>query len=345
MGGVLIEEMSPGPRPVEMLDMGMLAVVGRFARAAPARMRRVEDVVASGLPEGPVAAGLRAFFALGGKEALYLPSPDLSPPPLPADSGLVAVPEAAGDWAVLAPFAAAAAEAGAMLLVDAPAVARSAAALQQWRARGGADWADAAAFAPWLVQTDGGLVPPSLAAAGVLARSERVRGVWKAPAGTEAMVDPLRNAASFGNAEQQLLNPVGVNLFRSFSGRGNLLWGARTLSADGERKYISVQRTMRMVERSLSRALAWTVFEPNGEPLWAMVRAQCEGFLDMLFRMGALQGQSAREAWFVRCDRSTMTQADVQAGRLIVQVGMALLRPAEFLVLLVHQPTASGGQA
>lgn len=340
MVGPYIDEITPGPRPVERLELNRLAVIGRFQRSAPARLRRAEDVAAAGLPEGRVAAGLRAFFALGGREAVFLPSPDLAPVELPEGTGLVAAPEADGDWALLKPLAEAAGKAGAMLLVDTPWGAPSAGKLEAWRKAGGADWKDAAAVGPWLLAADGTAVPPSVAAAGVVARIEHARGVWKAPSGLEANVDPLLPAAKFGDREQLLLNPLGVNLFRSFPGRGTVLWGARTLSTDPEWRYVSVRRTVRMVEQSLLKALQWVVFEPNDEPLWADARAQVDGFLHMLFRQGAFQGSSPRDGYYLRCDRTTMTQADIAAGRLLLELGLALVKPAEFLTLRLQVQTA-----
>ena len=333
MVGPMIEEISPGPRPIEVLEMNRLAVIGRFERVAPARLRRFEDVAAAGLPEGRVAAGLRAFFELGGREAVYLPSPTLSPVALPDGTGLLAAPEADGDWAIVGPLAQAATGAGAMLLVDAPWGATSATRLQSWRQSAGANWDDAAAFAPWMLAADGTAVPPAMVAAAVIARSERQRGVWKAPSGVDSTTGDYRPAMALGERDQSVLNPLSVNLFRSFPGKGTLLWGGRTLSAGPDWRYLSVRRTMKMVERTLLHALQWVVFEPNAEPLWADVRAQVDSFLDRLFRQGALQGTGPRDRGYVQCGRTTMTEADIAAGRLHVELGLALVKPAEFLTL------------
>lgn len=335
-----IEEMSPGPRPVQMLEMNRLAVIGQFAREQPARLRRAQDVAAAGLPEGRVAAGLRAFFELGGREAVYLPSPTLTLVEWPEGTGLVAAPEADGNLALLAPLAEAAAKAGAMLLLDAPWGATSEARLRGWRQGGAADWTDAAAFAPWMLAADGGAVPPSLVAAGLIARAERQQGVWKAPSGLQAAADPYRPALTLGDREQAVLNPLGVNLFRGFPGRGNLLWGGRTLSNDPEWRYLSVRRTLKMVERSLTEALQWAAFEANDERLWAAARQQADGFLHQLFRQGALQGQGPQQAYYLRCDRTTMTEADIAAGRVVLELGLAVAKPAEFLTLRIAAQTA-----
>ncbi|MCG2840203.1 hypothetical protein L6Q21_04305 [Sandaracinobacter sp. RS1-74] len=341
MPEVAIEEMSPGPRPVEMLEMNRLAVIGRFARERPARLRRVEDIAAAGLPEGRVAAGLRAFFELGGREAVYLPSLTLAPVELPEGMGLVAAPEADGDWTLLAPLAEAARAAGAMLLLDAPWAATSGAKLQAWRQAGGADWKDAAAFAPWMLAADGGAVPPSMVAAGVVARMERRLGVWKAPSGVQATADPYRPAVELDERAQSLTSPLGVNLFRSFPGRGHLLWGGRTLSSDVEWRYLNVRRTVRMVERSLTQALRWAAFEADGELLCASARMQADAFLHQLFRQGAFQGQTPQQAYFLRCERTSVAEDDRVSGRLILEMGLALTRPGEFLFWRLTLPAAA----
>jgi hypothetical protein len=167
------------------------------------------------------------------------------------------------------------------------------------------------------------------------------RGVWKAPAGTDAhVVGAVRPAVAIGDDDGRTLNARGVNCVRRFHGSGAVVWGARTLrGADGlasDWKYVNVRRLALFVEASIERGLRWAVFEPNCEPLWARVRAAVEAFMRGVFRDGALRGATPREAFYVRCDRTTMTQADVDAGVLIVAVGMAAVRPAEFVELRVR---------
>jgi phage tail sheath protein FI len=131
-----------------------------------------------------------------------------------------------------------------------------------------------------------------------------------------------------------------VNCLRSFSGRGHRVWGGRTLSSDPEWKYVNVRRYFLYLEHSIDRSTHWAVFEPNGEALWANVRSAVEDFLFDEWRNGRLLGASVKEAYFVRCDRSTMTQNDLDNGRMVCVVGVAPLRPAEFVVFRVGQKTA-----
>lgn len=165
--------------------------------------------------------------------------------------------------------------------------------------------------------------------AGLWARHDTTTGVHKAPANL-GLSGALNTARRFTPAEQDLLNLNGVNSLRVFPGRGVVVWGARTLSSDPEWRYISVRRYATLITQSICRATGWVVFEPNDEPLWAQLRATVEDFLFGLWRTGTLSGQTPQQAYFVRCDRSTMTQADLDEGRVTMLVGVALLRPAEF---------------
>jgi uncharacterized protein len=191
-------------------------------------------------------------------------------------------------------------------------------------------------YAPWIRVVDPAgattLVPPSGHIAGAWARNDAERGVHKAPAGLP-LTGALDVGRHFTTAEQESLNPRGVNLIRVFPGRGVLLWGARTLSPDPEWRYVNVRRFMTMVMRSIASQTSWVVFEPNNEPLWGRLRATIENFLIGLWREGAFPGVRPEEAFFVRCDRSTMTQIDIDSGRLMVLLGLAVVRPAEFTLL------------
>jgi hypothetical protein len=179
-------------------------------------------------------------------------------------------------------------------------------------------------------------VPPSGHVAGIYARNDVEYGVHKAPAN-----EVVRLAISFeqllSKAQQDVLNPAGINCFRFFEGRGYRLWGARTISSDGEWRYVNLRRYFAYLERSLDVGTQWAVFEPNGERLWANVRRTIQDFLFNEWKSGRLMGTSTEEAYFVRCDRSTMTQNDIDNGRLICLVGVAPLRPAEFVVIRVGQ--------
>jgi phage tail sheath protein FI len=140
--------------------------------------------------------------------------------------------------------------------------------------------------------------------------------------------------------QQKVLNPEGINCLRAFEGRGVRVWGARTISSDPEWKYVSVRRYCAYLEHSIDRGTQWVVFEPNGEALWAAVRRSIEDFLLTEWRNGALMGDKPENALFIRCDRSTMTQNDLDNGRLICLIGVALLRPAEFVIVRIGLWTA-----
>jgi uncharacterized protein len=182
-------------------------------------------------------------------------------------------------------------------------------------------------------------VPPSGFICGIFARNDVERGVHKAPA-NEVVRGALRFETEINFAQQEMLNPIGVNCLRFFPGRGFRVWGARTVSSDPEWKYVNVRRYFNYVERSVDNGTQWAVFEANGERLWANVRETVESFLYNEWRSGALLGGSPKEAFFVRCDRSTMTQSDLDNGRLICLVGVAVLKPAEFVIFRIGQKTA-----
>jgi hypothetical protein len=202
----------------------------------------------------------------------------------------------------------------------------------------------AALYYPWVrvvdpvTNTERNL-PPSGFVAGIYARNDLNRAVYKAPAnevvnlavGFEKMLD---------RAEQEVLNPEGVNCFRYFEGLGHRLWGARTISSDPEWKYVNLRRYFAYLERSIDKGTQWVVFEPNGQPLWGNVRSAISDFLLNEWRTGALHGDKPEKAFFVRCDRSTMTQNDLDNGRLVCLVGVAPLRPAEFVIVRIGQWTA-----
>jgi phage tail sheath protein FI len=142
------------------------------------------------------------------------------------------------------------------------------------------------------------------------------------------------------NAQQELLNPEGVNALRWFEGRGFRVWGARTISSNPEWKYVNLRRYFAYLERSIEQGTQWVVFEPNDEALWATVRRTVEDFLYVEWTSGRLLGQKPEQAFFVRCDRSTMTQHDLDSGRLVCLVGVAPMRPAEFVIFRIGQHTA-----
>jgi phage tail sheath protein FI len=183
------------------------------------------------------------------------------------------------------------------------------------------------------------LLPPSGFVTGIYARSDVERGVYKAPA-NEVVQGLTRFEANINKARQDVLNPEGINALRFFPGRGNRVWGARTMSSDPEWKYVNVRRLFIYLEHSIDKSTQWAVFEPNNDRLWANVRQSIEDFLLVQWRDGALYGAKPEDAYFVRCDRTTMTQNDIDNGRLICLIGVAPTRPAEFVIFRIGQWTA-----
>ncbi|MFJ9587714.1 phage tail sheath family protein [Streptomyces acidicola] len=184
--------------------------------------------------------------------------------------------------------------------------------------------------------------PPSGAVAGVIARTDSERGVWKAPAGTEAQLAGVHSlTVDLTDRETGLLNPLGVNCLRTFPLNGPLVWGSRTLEGsdalDSEWKYVPVRRLALHVEESLQRGLQWVVFEPNNESLWQQIRLSASSYLHTLFRQGAFKGSTPREAYFVKCDSETTTDEDIANGIVNVLVGIAPVRPAEFVIVKIQQ--------
>lgn len=180
------------------------------------------------------------------------------------------------------------------------------------------------------------------AVAGVIARTDTQRGVWKAPAGLDATLNGVPQlAVPLTDGDIGQLNPLGVNCLRAVPGVGRVVWGSRTLrGADrlaDEWKYLPVRRTALFIEESLFRGTQWVVFEPNDEPLWAQIRLNVGAFMNNLFRQGAFQGVTPKEAYFVKCDRDTTTQADIDLGIVNIHVGFAPLKPAEFVVIRLQQ--------
>lgn len=206
----------------------------------------------------------------------------------------------------------------------------------------------AALYHPWLLIADPFgrpddrlVIPPSGHVCGIYARTDTERGVFKAPA-NEVVRNILDLASTITTGEQEILNPRGINVIRDFRnlGRGLRVWGARTASSEGEWRYVPVRRTFLFVEKSIERGTQFAVFEPNGPPLWATIKRSVTNFLTVVWRDGALAGNSPEEAFFVDVGFTTMTQADIDLGRLIVMVGIAPVKPAEFVIFRIQQKTA-----
>ena len=202
-----------------------------------------------------------------------------------------------------------------------------------------------ALYHPWVVIADPtGIrtelaVPPAGFIAGIYVRTDVDRGVHKSPA-NEVVMGALRFEQEINKFQQELLNPNGINCLRSFPGRGHRVWGGRTLSSDPEWKYVNVRRYFLYLERSIEKSSQWAVFEPNGEALWSNIRSGVEDFLFNEWKNGRLLGGTPKEAYFVRCDRSTMTQNDIDNGRMVCVIGVAALTPAEFVIFRIGQKTA-----
>jgi uncharacterized protein len=178
--------------------------------------------------------------------------------------------------------------------------------------------------------------------AGLMSRTDAARGVWKAPAGTEANLrGVLGLTLNMTDPENGLLNPLGINCLRTFPGIGTLCWGARTLEGQdilaSEWKYVPIRRLALFLEESLYRGTKWVVFEPNDEPLWANIRLNVGAFMMSLFRQGAFQGTTPDQAFYVKCDAETTTQNDRDKGIVNIEVGFAPLKPAEFVVIKIQQ--------
>lgn len=186
-------------------------------------------------------------------------------------------------------------------------------------------------------------LPPSGYMAGLYARIDASRGVWKAPAGVEASLNgSVGLTVELNDVEHGTLNPIGVDVIRRFSGAGIVAFGARTVTSDPEWLYVPVRRTAIMLRVSIYYGIQWAVFEPNDEPLWAQLRLNIGSFMTTLFRQGAFAGSTPSQAFFVKCDSETTTQADIDAGVVNVLVGFAPLRPAEFVVVKISQSAGQG---
>jgi len=225
--------------------------------------------------------------------------------------------------------------------------------MKKWRETGGGnlDSTRAAVYYPWLEVPnrtgEGGisrLIPPSGHMAGIYARSDRERGIHKAPA-NEVVQVATGVEIQVTTGEQDMLNPIGINCIRGFPGRGIRVWGARTLSSDASWRYINVRRLFNMVEASIEKGTQWVVFEPNDPDLWARVRRDVGAFLKLTWRSGALFGDTPEQAFYVKCDHETNPRETRDLGQLIIEIGMAPVKPAEFVIFRISQwagPDATG---
>jgi phage tail sheath protein FI len=198
----------------------------------------------------------------------------------------------------------------------------------------------AAYYYPWITvrSLDGSTtvsMPPGGHVAGIYAQTDSNRGVWSAPANV-VLLGVTAISQSVTDLESDQLNSRGVDLIRSFPADGIKVWGARTTAGEGsDWKYIPVRRMVVFIEQSIFQGVQWAVFEPNGPALWAAVSSSVQNFLASLWKLGAFQGSTQQEAYFVRCDLTTMTQNDLDNGRLVCVVGVATVRPAEFVIFQI----------
>jgi phage tail sheath protein FI len=231
---------------------------------------------------------------------------------------------------------------------NAPTAAAQAIAGQQTLAITGPEGRNAALYFPRVIKADPLLegrpdvFAPCGIIAGIMSSTDATRGVWKAPAGVDAALSGIQGLqANLSDKDSGQLNPLGINALRNFRVYGNVVWGARTLrGADqmsDDYKYVPVRRLVLYIEESLFRGTQWAVFEPNDEPLWAQLRLNIGAFMHDLFRQGAFQGQSPKDAYFVKCDSTTTTQSDINKGIVNIMVGFAPLKPAEFVVIYIQQ--------
>jgi phage tail sheath protein FI len=221
--------------------------------------------------------------------------------------------------------------------------------VKKWRMEiAGFDTSYAAMYYPWIKVMDAATdtvikVPSSGHMAGIWARNDNTRGVHKAPA-NEVVLGAIGLAYQTTKGEQDTLNPIGVNCIRAFPGRGIRVWGARTLSSDGSWRYINVRRLFNYVEKSIENGTQWVVFEPNNRKLWARVNRDVSAFLRMVWRDGALFGSAPAEAFYVKCDDELNPPESRDLGRLIVEIGMAPVKPAEFVIFRISQWAGPGSE-
>jgi phage tail sheath protein FI len=365
--GVYVEEIPSGVRTITGVATSVTAFVGAAKRGPVNRAVRVRSFADFEQRFGGLVANLelgyavRLFFLNGGNDS-WVVRVARSATVAQVQKGLRSL--AAVDLfnlLVLAGITApailtAAADYGrerrAFLIADASRDARTPQQMEQAIQRGDLPRTSyGAVYYPWLQIPDplnsGPLraTPPSGAVAGVFARTDSQRGVWKPPSGTDAILAGVKSLEyNVTEAENSRLNPRRVNCLRVLPGFGPTVWGARTLEGDDQLasdwKYVPVRRLALFLEESLQRGTQWVVFEPNGEPLWAQIRLNVGAFLDTLFRQGAFQGRTPREAYFVKCDNATTTADDLGRGVVNIEVGFAPLKPAEFVVIKIQQKVA-----
>jgi len=334
-------------RAVVSVGTSTAAFVGAPAAGAPSQPVELTSFVdyerAFGSTNGELGRAVRLFFENGGARAWAVRGSHELADGLRALGGvpfsLLALPDSGGlDPEEAARLAVAANETcerrQAFLLVDPPA-SLAPPDVEAWTGDIGPA-SNAAVYVPRLRLADGSETAASGAVAGVIARTDRERGVWRAAAGSTAAVRGVADVTvTLPEEEVDRVTTAGVNVIRRLP-RGLVVWGARTLAlAQPEWRYVNVRRLALFLERSIREGTRWAAFEPNDDALWSEVRGAVDEFMLTLFQQGAFGGRTPEDAYFVRCDRSTMTQDDIDAGRLIIRVGFAPIPPTEFVSLRI----------
>jgi phage tail sheath protein FI len=377
--GVYVEEISVGVKSIEGVDTSTAAFVGvtergpklatlissyadftaNFGDAIAELPAKLRDKWTQDREEGGqwwrFPLSVKGFFDNGGKRALIQRVYRDNPDDLTADDFVAAIQSltlplgaslsvangglclAPGMWSAKIQSALISrCEASLCFTILDPPPDLDLAGIREFRQRQNTSFA--ALYYPWL-EVAGNQVAPSGHIAGIYARVDGAHGVHKAPA-NEEIRGITKIARDVPHHEQELLGREGINALRFFPAKGNLVWGARTASTDPEWKYVNVRRFFIYLERSINKGTQWTVFEPNNERTWANVRQTISDFLMNLWQQGALQGDRPEKAFLVKCDRTTMTQNDLDNGRLICLVGVAVTKPAEFVIIRIGQWTA-----
>ena len=334
-------------RAVVSVDTSTAAFVGAPAAGAPSQPVELTSFVdyerAFGSTNGELGRAVRLFFENGGTRAWAVRGSHELADGLHALGGvpfsLLALPDSGGlDPEGAAELAVAANETcgqrQAFLLVDPPA-SLAPADVEAWTGDIGPA-SNAAVYVPRLRLADGSETAASGAVAGLIARTDRERGVWRAAAGSTAGVRGAADVTvTLTEEEVDRVTTAGVNVIRRLP-RGLVVWGARTLAlAQPEWRYVNVRRLALFLERSIREGTRWAAFEPNDDALWSEVRGAVDEFMLTLFQQGAFGGRTPEDAYFVRCDRSTMTQEDIDSGRLIIRLGFAPVPPTEFVSLRI----------
>jgi phage tail sheath protein FI len=348
--GVYIGEIPSAPPPIAAAPTAMAAFIGEGAPQQRVLTSSLE-LRLSWTGDSELARAVGSFFDNGGARAWVASVPSLTPESVttaiasmdPGATVLATFAETVMPPEVLSATAAALKNRGVLLLVEGP-WADAASALTPGAIESiGVGGPDVALYWPRLRREDGTDISPLGAVAGVIARTDTTRGVFVSPAGTGSELRSIKEpAVAVSSAELNDLAALSINVIRHFGGRGTLVWGGRTLAPGSEWRYLAVRRTTMFIERSIRDALTWVAFETNDEQLWRRVRESVDTFLLALWRAGALVGSTPRDAFFVRCDASTTTQVDIDRGEVVIQMGFALLRPADFALRMVRVSAATG---